>query len=81
MIPTTVNLRHAGEDGEIEIRYPKSATRKLAFNKNPLALYEGLVELAITVKARDMKAARIEFIAQACSDQICLEPETLQFVP
>ena len=66
---------------EIEVIYPKPVTRTLGFNKNPLALYEGNVEIRITARSPLPKSTRLGLIAQACSDQICLEPETLTFVP
>ncbi len=81
LIPTSLDLHHADDDAEIEILYPQAVTRKLAFNDKPLSLYEDTVEIAITLRAQNRRSTRLALTAQACSDQICLEPETVWFVP
>lgn len=65
--------------------YPEAVTRKLGFDRNELALYEGDVSLSIPVeklgggKTEDASATVISFDVnlQACNDTTCLAPETV----
>ncbi len=58
------------------VTYPEPLVKSLSFNDAPLALYEG----KITLTASAPSAATIaNLILQACSDEICLQPEDLRF--
>ena len=64
-----------------EVSYPDYKRAKLGFSKETLTLYEGDVEIAITLKS---PAARfVTLSAQACNNEICLLPEkiTLRIPP
>ncbi len=83
LIPTVVTL-----DGNqpADLVYPPTIERKLAFNDAPLQLYEGRVELSFALPEKAEAEAASEAISarevtlsvQACSDKICLEPETVR---
>ncbi|HHK74034.1 MAG TPA: DUF255 domain-containing protein [Rhizobiales bacterium] len=65
-----------------DVIYPDPVTRVLRFNDNPMALYEGRLVLKLPVLQRGKgkggaKPALLKLQVQTCSDQICLEPETL----
>ncbi|MGI9384198.1 MAG: DUF255 domain-containing protein [Methyloligellaceae bacterium] len=72
-IPTELSVE--GMD-KVEVVYPKPLKRKLGFHDKDLALYEGTVELKATLPATSAKRMRAKLRLQACSDKICLEPET-----
>ncbi len=55
--------------------YPVATVKPLGFNPLPLALYEG--DISLTGQAQPGTFARL--ILQACSDEICLQPEELSF--
>lgn len=64
--------------------YPKALNKKLAFAEKPLDIYEGEIELKATVKVD--KAAKTserslsaKLRIQACDDQVCYAPGTLEF--
>ena len=72
-IPTELSVD--GMD-TVKTAYPKALTRKLGFHDKELALYEGTVELTATLPATSAKRLKARLRLQACSDKICLEPET-----
>jgi DsbC/DsbD-like thiol-disulfide interchange protein len=66
------------------VTYPQALNKKVAFAEKPLAIYEGEIELKPTLKAD--KAAKLgaqslpaKLRVQACDDQICYQPGTLDF--
>ena len=59
-----------------DVAYPKAVERSFAFNDNPLAVYEGEVEITVPVTP---ELAPVELTVQACSDEVCLLPETVTF--
>jgi hypothetical protein len=76
-IPTSLKL---SDKPLSATRYPKPIEKKLKFNGTPLSLYEG--HLALSDSLPDVHSKEAQTLAldiQACSDQICLEPETLTF--
>lgn len=60
------------------VTYPQAQRRKLGFHDKELALYEGRVEISATVPASESPTIPAELTLQACSDEICLEPETVR---
>ncbi|MBU2580889.1 MAG: DUF255 domain-containing protein [Alphaproteobacteria bacterium] len=74
LIPTRLGL--AG-GAPAEVAYPKPITRKLSFNGSDMTLYEGDVELRLTPAGATGGAMELKLELQTCSDQICLDPETL----
>lgn len=81
LIPTI--LARDGREPE-EIDYPQATARKLGFHDTPLQLYEGKVaiefELAGEGQDSGADAPRLTLTLQACSDSICLEPETAELI-
>ncbi len=66
------------------IAYPNPITRQFAFEKEPLAVYEGETPIKVLLKAdRAAKKGERHLPAQlriqACDDQVCYAPGTLDF--
>ena len=59
------------------IGYPKPIVRKLGFASGDMALYEGDSTIPLSLEKAQACLRTIQFTAQACSDKICLERETL----
>ncbi len=57
--------------------WPAPRIVTLGFNPEPLALYDGT--LTLTAPLPDTRPARARLILQACSDEICLAPEEIDF--
>jgi hypothetical protein len=83
LVPTSVRLA-AGERGWRIDRtiFPAPHTVRLGFQPESLALYEGTVRIAADLQQTDGQGSAlpwlpIEVRLQACSDAICLAPETL----
>ncbi len=63
-------------DGAIKnVVYPEPIDRELGFERSVLSLYEGLVVLNAQTVSPDVRQLQIRL--QACSDKVCLPPETL----
>ena len=79
LIPT--KLSQANEVALQSVSYPEPILRTLGFQRSELSLYEGNVELTGNLPDDISLAgtADIELQLQACSDEICLPPETLLF--
>lgn len=79
LIPT--NLEMGGTPGSLSVEYPKPLTKALSFSKKPLALYEGRLKLTASggPQAEPGAPQKAKLTLQACSDQICLQPEVLTF--
>ena len=63
--------------------YPSSVTRKFAFSKDPLAVYEGetAIKLPLSVAANAQKGAqtlKAKLRIQACDDEACYLPRTIE---
>ena len=56
------------------IAWPEGQEVTLGFSTDALRVYEGQLDLAVTPEARELRLN-----LQACSDSICLEPETVIF--
>jgi hypothetical protein len=80
LIPTAVGV--TAPDKLAAIDYPKAEVRRLGFQKEALALYQGETRIRAEIEraAPDVGAIRLELRLQSCSDQICLPPETLRLV-
>jgi uncharacterized protein len=74
-IPTSVGV----ENAELEAaRFPDAKIKSLGFNEKPLSLFEGQIEITGKI-TRTAAAATLSFGFQACSDELCLQPEILTF--
>ncbi|OED39846.1 hypothetical protein AB833_13680 [Chromatiales bacterium (ex Bugula neritina AB1)] len=73
------NLALAGDAAAIAVQYPDPELRVLGFQRAELALYEGEIALQASlpagIPARPMRGLELQL--QACSDEICLAPETV----
>ena len=76
-----IGTRLSGEAGKplSMVKYPKPVIRTLSFQRAQLALYEGRVRLSADLpeEASARLPRHIELRLQACSDKICLAPETV----
>ena len=79
LIPTTLTVVGAGW-GLAAADYPAARVARLGFQAEALALYEGEVRIQAELRRLPDAAARLplELRLQACSDQVCLPPETLR---
>lgn len=77
LIATQVNpvLQEEG----IIINYPEPVHTKFAFAGQSLPVYEGTVEIPIDLRD-SMQVKMVQVKLQACSNRICLPPETLALV-
>lgn len=63
--------------------YPRGLTKKFEFSRQPLAVYEGRVEVRLPLRAEASAAkgrhtlrARVRY--QPCNDRECLQPRTVE---
>jgi hypothetical protein len=72
-VPTRLSI-----DGvkEAKISYPKHKKRKLGFHDKELALFDGTIAITAKLPGQPKRAVTANLHLQACSDQLCLEPET-----
>ncbi len=56
------------------IQYPVAINRKLKFNDDDMALYEGNVEISVPISKSAGHSVKLKLTLQACSDKICLAP-------
>lgn len=66
----------------LAVTYPDPVNKSLAFNDEPLALYQGdlRIHASGTASPRRGNGRRAVLTLQACSDEICLQPEELLFI-
>jgi len=87
LIATAVALKQ--QDGQsaasgwkiVQAEYPQGEEVKLQFNEQPLSVYQDSVSIKLTLEAEQSSAfalpLRLAF--QACSDKVCLAPESKTF--
>lgn len=80
LIATDLSVTIDRQTVAADIVYPVPETKTLAFNKKPLALFEGGFEIVARLKNPDLAvgSAAAALQVQTCSDEICLLPETLR---
>ena len=59
--------------------YPEPRITTLAFNENPLALYENEIRLTGNIPPPSGQLVQAVLTLQACSDKICLAPIAVSF--
>ena len=79
LIATSVELLVDGKLVEADVTYPKPLIKSLSFANQPLSLYEGAFEIGIVTKSQKNVSYQLKLNTQACSDNVCLFPETLVF--
>ncbi len=84
MVPTEVTIAPAGGVSGGKPEYPPPMSFKVGFEENPIAVYNGTIEIRVplTVAAGAASGARkltgsLQF--QSCNDQVCLTPVTVRF--
>ena len=73
LVPTRLTVAGGGA----VVGYPEPIRRKLSFASGELALYEGDVALRANATSGEPLSGSLSLSVQPCSDQICLDPETL----
>ena len=80
LIPTTLKLVDDTEKWQLaKFDYPDPILKSLGFQRERLALYEGTIRLTarINKQSRNSVVIPLELRLQACNDEACLAPETL----
>jgi uncharacterized protein YyaL (SSP411 family) len=79
LLPTKVSIDGIERD---RISFPKGVERKLGFHDEPLSLYEGdaVIRVALPAGKAALSARRMILNIQACSDRICLDPQTVKLL-
>jgi len=79
LIPTQVNDRTG--NALADPVFPEPLVRTLAFQRQPLSLYEGRVVASAALPEADGvgNTARVTVELQACDDRVCLAPESVDF--
>ena len=79
LIPTSISIDSAKGGWQLgKVSYPEPVTATLGFQKEPLSVYDGDIQIQVKVDVVDKKSARIlpvQLGIQACNDKICLPPE------
>ena len=83
LVPTSVRLAAGDRGWRIEhMAYPAPRETRLGFQPETLALYEGAMRIEALLQETEgqhdaLPWLSVEVRLQACSDQVCLAPETL----
>ncbi|WP_296806090.1 DUF255 domain-containing protein [Thiocapsa sp.] len=88
LIGTTLRMRGDSADWQMAApAYPNAEVLRLGFQREPLAVYQGRVQIDATLEPNPQQRADttedpsawlpFELRLQACNDAICLAPETL----
>jgi len=87
LIPTKLTLNAESPGWHLSrLQYPAAQQQVLGFEEEPLALYTGQVQINARLKQqhkdiRSTLSPQLELQLQACSEQVCLAPETLKLRP
>jgi len=91
LIPTSLQLPGDSQGWRMEdVNYPQEKRRTLGFQQEQLALYEGQFQVKAKLTKSPAKKEQalnaqspppVELHLQACSDSVCLAPETLRLRP
>lgn len=77
-IPTKLSFPGNPKTSNTNIQYPEPTTLALRFHNKSLSLFQDQIEIVAKPSDPDFVPKVAELTVQACSDSICLEPETLQ---
>lgn len=82
LIPTALKFERAAGLTTSPVAYPKAKLRKFEFSSKPLSVFEGKTVLKLTARALPTAAAGAQMLkakltVQACNDQACLRPQTI----
>jgi len=79
LIPTNLSLETKDGKESAVVSYPKPEIKRLGFSKKPLALLEQAFEISVATKKGHSGPYDLRLEIQACSDEVCLEPDLLNF--
>jgi uncharacterized protein YyaL (SSP411 family) len=77
-IPTKLSVGTRSSSLPAKISYPAYKMVKLGIAQEELSLYEGEVDIQISLAADGQAPKIVTLEAQACNDEICLLPETVE---
>ncbi len=65
------------------ITYPQGKLVNLGFSKEKISIYKGKIQIkvALTNNTKQYRPPTLQLTLQACSDKVCLAPETLSIQP
>lgn len=80
LIATAVELQEQSPWQLQEVHYPEATLEKVRYQANPLALYQGRVQIQVRLAATHESAGPIhlQLQLQACNQDSCLAPETIR---
>ena len=76
-IATNLQILVDGKTIKTATSYPKSTVKTLGFSKKPLALLENTFDITAELNGTTNPVVSAKLTLQACSNEICLLPETL----
>ncbi len=79
LIPTSIAIDSTKAGWQLgKVIYPQPVTATLGFQKEPLSVYDGDIQIQVEIETDDRKSGRIlplQLGIQACNDKICMPPE------
>jgi hypothetical protein len=81
LIPTTLKIQSQGGLTSGAVIYPKAKLQKFTFSQKALSVFEGRVVLKFNLRAGAAAASQTlkgKLTIQACNDQQCLRPQTVE---
>jgi len=83
LVPTTLKFAELSEIQIVEERWPDPKVRRLRFSEVPLELYEGAVEVILRIRVKPgvppgTYVLRGELRYQACNDEVCVPPTSVE---
>lgn len=85
LIPTRVTFQDSPNFSIQKVVYPHGTSRKFSFVKTPISVYEGEVHVGLILNVDSSTPPGFytlpgKFLYQACNDNACLPPTSVQFV-
>lgn len=82
LIPTALKIERTAGLTTTPVTYPKAKLEKFEFSKKPLSVFEGKSVLKLTARALPSLASgsqtlKAKLTVQACNNQLCLRPQTI----
>ncbi len=79
LIATRMDIVSGDKPVAADIRYPDATVKTLSFSDMPVALLENSFEISASLDGASTPTVVAALDVQACSDEVCLLPETLKF--
>ena len=82
LIPTALKIERTAGLTTTPVIYPKAKLQKFEFSKKPLSVFEGKAVLKLTARALasiapGSQTLKAKLTVQACNNQLCLRPQTI----